>query len=218
VLSASSWRSGHQVQNRRSPVRRRYLVRCFVWFLGALIGVGSIVSSEQTGSGQVSVSAIRTEPMTHSVGMLRPHAPLRLKQITDGLAAMVDEEIKRGEGGDTDDDGEDGGTFWIMSASKQVKLVGAALIAGITDALRTAIAKKRRTDSALHSEGRAGARLANLGWASPSVHSSLSIRQRQPTAPALTGCADNRHGYASSSRSALASLRSGLSNPSVNHW
>jgi hypothetical protein len=156
--------------------------------------------------------------MTHSVGMLRPHAPLRLKQITDGLAAMVDEEIKRGEGGDTDDDGEDGGTFWIMSASKQVKLVGAALIAGITDALRTAIAKKRRTDSALHSEGRAGARLANLGWASPSVHSSLSIRQRQPTAPALTGCADNRHGYASSSRSALASLRSGLSNPSVNHW
>jgi hypothetical protein len=26
-------------------------------------------------------------------------------------AAMVDEEIKRGEGGDTDDDGADGGTF-----------------------------------------------------------------------------------------------------------
>jgi len=42
--------------------------------------------------------------------------------------------------GGTDDDGEDGGTFWIMSASKQVKLVGAAqcLIAGIADALRTA--------------------------------------------------------------------------------
>jgi hypothetical protein len=64
----------------------------------------------------------------------------RLNQITDELAAMVDEEIKRGEDGDTDDDGEDGGTFWMMSASKQVKLVGAAqsLIAGITDARRTA--------------------------------------------------------------------------------
>jgi hypothetical protein len=64
----------------------------------------------------------------------------RLNQITDELAAMVDEEIKRGEDGDTDVDGEDGGTFWMMSASKQVKLVGAAesLIAGITDALRTA--------------------------------------------------------------------------------
>jgi flavin-binding protein dodecin len=39
------------------------------------------------------------------------------------------------------DDGEGGGTFWMLSASKQVKLVGAAqshLIAGITDALRTA--------------------------------------------------------------------------------
>jgi len=34
---------------------------------------------------------------------------------------MADEEIKDG---DTDDDGEDGGTFWMMSASKQVKLVG----------------------------------------------------------------------------------------------
>jgi hypothetical protein len=50
----------------------------------------------------------------------------RLKQITEELAAMVDEEIKRGESGDTDDDGEDGRTFWMMSASKQVKLVGAA--------------------------------------------------------------------------------------------
>jgi hypothetical protein len=64
----------------------------------------------------------------------------RLKQITDELAAMVDEEIKGGESGGTDDDGEDGGTFWMLSASKPVKLVGAAqsLIAGITDALRTA--------------------------------------------------------------------------------
>ena len=53
---------------------------------------------------------------------------------------MVDEEIKRGEGSDADDDGEDGGTFWMMSASKQVKLVGTpqSLIAGTTDALRTA--------------------------------------------------------------------------------
>jgi hypothetical protein len=42
--------------------------------------------------------------------------------------------------GHTDNDGEDRGTFWMMSASRQVKLVGAAqsLIAGITDALRTA--------------------------------------------------------------------------------
>jgi hypothetical protein len=64
----------------------------------------------------------------------------RLKQITDELGAMVDEEIKHGEGDDTDDAGEDGGTFWMMSASKRVKLVGVAqsLIAGITDALRTA--------------------------------------------------------------------------------
>jgi hypothetical protein len=49
----------------------------------------------------------------------------RLKQITDELGAMVDEEIKRGESGGTDDDGEGGG-FWMLSASKQVKLVGAA--------------------------------------------------------------------------------------------
>jgi hypothetical protein len=64
----------------------------------------------------------------------------RLKQITDELAAMVDEEIGRGENGETDDNVEEGGTFWMMSASKQVKLVGTAqsLIAGITDALRTA--------------------------------------------------------------------------------
>jgi hypothetical protein len=56
------------------------------------------------------------------------------------LAQIVDEEIKHGEGDDTDDAGEDAGTFWMMSASKRVKLVGAAqgLIAGITDALRTA--------------------------------------------------------------------------------
>jgi hypothetical protein len=49
------------------------------------------------------------------------------------------DEVKPGDG-DTDDDGEDGGSFWMMSASKQVKLVGTAwsLIAGITDALRTA--------------------------------------------------------------------------------
>jgi hypothetical protein len=61
-------------------------------------------------------------------------------KITDELAAMVDEEIKRGEDGDTEDDGEDGGTFWMMSAGKRVKLVGTAqsLIASITDALRTA--------------------------------------------------------------------------------
>ena len=60
----------------------------------------------------------------------------RLNQMTDELAAMVDEEIKRGEDGDTDDDGEDGGKFWMMSARKQVKLVGTAqsLIAGTTDA------------------------------------------------------------------------------------
>jgi hypothetical protein len=34
----------------------------------------------------------------------------------------TDEETKRGEDGDTDDDGEEGGTFWMMSARKQVKL------------------------------------------------------------------------------------------------
>jgi hypothetical protein len=64
----------------------------------------------------------------------------RLNKITDELAAMVDEEIKRGQDGDTEDDGEDGGMFWMMSASKRVKLVGTAqsLIVGITDALRTA--------------------------------------------------------------------------------
>jgi hypothetical protein len=32
----------------------------------------------------------------------------RLKQITDELGAMVDEEIKHGEGDDADDAGEDG--------------------------------------------------------------------------------------------------------------
>jgi len=62
---------------------------------------------------------------------------------------MVDEEIMRGEDGDTEDNGEDGGTFWMMSASKQVKLVGTAqsLIARITDALRTAtMVGNTRTD------------------------------------------------------------------------
>jgi hypothetical protein len=64
----------------------------------------------------------------------------RLNQITDELAAMADEEIRHGEDGETDDSVEEGGTFWMMSASKQLKLVGTAqsLIAGITDALRTA--------------------------------------------------------------------------------
>ena len=33
----------------------------------------------------------------------------RLNQISDELAAMVDEEIKRGEDGDTDDDGQEHG-------------------------------------------------------------------------------------------------------------
>jgi hypothetical protein len=64
----------------------------------------------------------------------------RLNKSTDELSAMVDEEIKRGEDGDTEDDDEDGGTFWMMSASKRVKLIGAAqsMIASITDARRTA--------------------------------------------------------------------------------
>jgi hypothetical protein len=63
----------------------------------------------------------------------------RLNQITAELAAMVMRKLG-GEDGDSDDDGEDGGTFWMMSVSKQVKLVGVAqsLIAGITDVLRTA--------------------------------------------------------------------------------
>jgi hypothetical protein len=71
-----------------------------------------------------------------------------MRRHSANRACRNDEEIKRGEGGDTDDDGKDGGAFGMMSASKQVKLVRApqSLIAGITD---TAAGSRRDRASAL---------------------------------------------------------------------
>ena len=47
------------------------------------------------------------------------------------------------------------------------------------------IAEEGCADSARRPQGRKRARLANLGWASPSVHSGLNIRQGQPTSAKL---------------------------------